>query len=178
MPDDRRGWRPGSANGHARQRAGCTEVCSDRASGASYSTVKRWAHERRREERARARACVRFETAPGLESQFDWKGPVTGLIIGAPELAVHFFRFVLAWSRARWTLVAPDLKAAGDAGGAAFSKGRPRWGWAVPNGRRFYAAATTGNRAKAPRARPSRPRCAGSRASRSDAGTRSPRACP
>jgi transposase len=53
---------------------------------------------------------VRFETAPGLESQFDWKGPVKGLIAGAPELAVHFFRFVLAWSRARWTLVVPDLK--------------------------------------------------------------------
>jgi transposase len=76
----------------------------------SYTTVKRWAHERRREERARARACVRFETAPGLEGQFDWKGPVTGLIAGAPELAVHFFRFVLAWSRARWTLVVPDVK--------------------------------------------------------------------
>lgn len=76
----------------------------------SYTTVKRWAHERRREERARARACVRFETAPGLEGQFDWKGPVTGLIAGAPELGVHFFRFVLAWSRARWTLVVTDLK--------------------------------------------------------------------
>jgi len=35
---------------------------------------------------------------------------VTGLIGGAPERAVHFFRFVLAWSRARWTLVVPDLK--------------------------------------------------------------------
>jgi len=76
----------------------------------SYSTVKRWAHERRREERARARACVRFETGPGLEGQFDWKGPVRGLIAGAPELGVHFFRFVLAWSRARWTLVVTDLK--------------------------------------------------------------------
>ena len=51
---------------------------------------------RRRDERPRARACVRFETAPGLESQFDWKGPVKGLIADAPERAVHFFRFVLA----------------------------------------------------------------------------------
>ena len=75
-----------------------------------YETVKLRMRVRRREERARARACVRFETAPGLESQFDWKGPVKGLITGAPELAVHFFRFVLAWSRARWTLVVPDLK--------------------------------------------------------------------
>jgi transposase len=78
--------------------------------GGSYTTVKRWVHERRREERARARACVRFETAPGLEGQFDWKGPVAGLIAGAPQLGVHFFRFVLAWSRARWTLVVPDLR--------------------------------------------------------------------
>ena len=75
-----------------------------------YETVKRWVRERRRVERARGRACVRFETAPGVESQFDWKGPVRGLIAGAPEVAVHFFRFVLAWSRARWTLVVPDLK--------------------------------------------------------------------
>lgn len=75
-----------------------------------YEMVKLRMRTRRREERARARACVRFETAPGLESQFDWKGPVKGLIAGAPELGVHFFRFVLAWSRARWTLVVPDLK--------------------------------------------------------------------
>lgn len=75
-----------------------------------YETVKLRMRTHRREERARARACVRFETAPGLESQFDWKGPVKGLIAGAPEIAVHFFRFVLAWSRARWTLVVPDLK--------------------------------------------------------------------
>lgn len=75
-----------------------------------YEMVKLRMRTRRREERARARACVRFETAPGLESQFDWKGPVKGLLAGTPELSVHFFRFVLAWSRARWTLVVPDLK--------------------------------------------------------------------
>jgi transposase len=75
-----------------------------------YERVKLWARVRRREERARARACVRFETAPGIEAQFDWKGPVRGLIAGSPEVAVHFFRFVLAWSRARWTLVVPNLK--------------------------------------------------------------------
>jgi transposase len=75
-----------------------------------YETVKLRMRAQRREERARARACVRFETAAGIESQFDWKGPVRGLIAGAPELAVHFFRFVLAWSRARWTLIVADLK--------------------------------------------------------------------
>lgn len=78
--------------------------------GGGYEIVKCWARERRRAERARARACVRFETGPGVESQFDWKGPVKGLLASAPEQAVHFFRFVLAWSRARWTLVVPDLK--------------------------------------------------------------------
>jgi transposase len=77
-----------------------------------YEVVKRWVRERRREERARARACVRFETATGIEAQFDWKGPVRGLIDGQPTLAVHFFRYLLAWSRARWTLVVPDLKLA------------------------------------------------------------------
>ena len=49
-----------------------------------YEVVKRWVRVRRREERARSRACVRFETAAGLEAQFDWKGPVRGLIAGAP----------------------------------------------------------------------------------------------
>ena len=78
--------------------------------GGCYETVKLWLRVRRRAERARARACVRFETAAGVESQFDWKGPVRGLIADAPEVAVHFFRFVLAWSRARWTLVVLDLK--------------------------------------------------------------------
>ena len=74
-----------------------------------YEQVKRWVRARRREESARRRACVRFETGPGVESQFDWKGPVRGLIDGAPDLEVHFFRFMLAWSRARWTLVVTSL---------------------------------------------------------------------
>jgi transposase len=75
-----------------------------------YEQVKCWVRSRRREETARRRACVRFETAPGLEGQFDWKGPVRGLLASDPEVEVHFFRFLLAWSRARWTLVVPSLK--------------------------------------------------------------------
>lgn len=75
-----------------------------------YEQVKCWVRGRRREEAARRRACVRFETAPGLEGQFDWKGPVRGLLADDPEIEVHFFRFLLAWSRARWTLVVPSLK--------------------------------------------------------------------
>lgn len=75
-----------------------------------YEQVKCWVRGWRREETARRRACVRFETAPGLEGQFDWKGPVRGLLADAPEVEVHFFRYLLAWSRARWTLVVPSLK--------------------------------------------------------------------
>jgi transposase len=74
-----------------------------------YEQVKRWVRARRREEYARRRACVRFETGPGVEAQFDWKGPVRGLVSGALDLDVHFFRFMLAWSRARWTLVVTSL---------------------------------------------------------------------
>lgn len=75
-----------------------------------YERVKCWVRERRREETARRRACVRFETVPGLEAQFDWKGPVRGLIAEDPTFSVHFFRFVFAWSRARWTLVVPNIQ--------------------------------------------------------------------
>ena len=75
-----------------------------------YERVKTWVRARRREETARRRACVRFETAPGVEAQFDWKGPVSGLLDFDPSIQVHFFRFLLAWSRARWTLVVLSLK--------------------------------------------------------------------
>ncbi len=75
-----------------------------------YESVKVWLRERRREERARRSACVRFETAAGIEGQFDWKGPVKGLLLEEPETGVLFFRFLLAWSRARWTLAVRDQK--------------------------------------------------------------------
>jgi len=75
-----------------------------------YERVKTWVRARRREEAAKRRACVRFETAPGVEAQFDWKGPVSGLLDFDPSIQVHFFRFLLAWSRARWTLVVLSLK--------------------------------------------------------------------
>ncbi len=48
--------------------------------GGQYETVKRWVRLRRREENARRRACVRFESLPGIEGQLDWKGPVRGLL--------------------------------------------------------------------------------------------------
>ena len=61
-----------------------------------YESVKCWVRKRRREESARRRACVRFETGPGIESQFDWKGPVHGLLLDEPETGIHFFRLLLA----------------------------------------------------------------------------------
>lgn len=75
-----------------------------------YESVKVWLRDRRREERARRSACLRFETAAGIEGQFDWKGPVKGLLVEEPETGVLFFRFLLAWSRARWTLAVRDQK--------------------------------------------------------------------
>lgn len=75
-----------------------------------YEQVKCWVRGRRRVEQAQRRACVRFETAPGIEGQFDWKGPVRGLLEDDPSAEVHFFRFLLAWSRARWTLVVRSLQ--------------------------------------------------------------------
>lgn len=86
------------------------EVIAQEGYTGHYEQVKCWVRIRRREEAARRRACVRFETAPGLEGQFDWKGPVRGLLASDPEIEVHFFRFLLGWSRARWTLVVPSLK--------------------------------------------------------------------
>lgn len=74
-----------------------------------YESVKRWVRSQRREAAAKRRACVRFETAPGVEGQFDWKGPVRGLLISEPASELYFFRFVLAWSRFAVTLVVRSL---------------------------------------------------------------------
>lgn len=68
-----------------------------------YEGVKVFCRRLRREQQAGRRACVRFETAPGVEAQFDWKGPVAGLLTCAPGTAVYFFRLVLGWSRFRLT---------------------------------------------------------------------------
>ncbi|MGQ0721373.1 MAG: IS21 family transposase [Candidatus Eiseniibacteriota bacterium] len=86
------------------------EAIAEKGYTGHYEQVKRWVRGRRREESAKRRACVRFETAPGVEAQFDWKGPARGLLEDDPTREVHFFRFLLAWSRARWTLVVPSLK--------------------------------------------------------------------
>lgn len=71
--------------------------------GGRYEAVKVFVRRQRAVLQAKSRASVRFETLPGQEAQFDWKGPVKGLITGAPEVGVHFFRFLLGYSRYRVT---------------------------------------------------------------------------
>lgn len=79
-----------------------TELCERGYSGC-YDLVKRWVRDRRRADAAHRRAHVRFETAPGVEAQFDWKGHLTGIIDADPALKVWIFRLVLAYSRRRFT---------------------------------------------------------------------------
>jgi transposase len=85
------------------------EVCAKGYAG-HYEGIKRFVRSRRREEKARSNVCVRFETGPAQEAQFDWKGPIAGLIRPAPELAVFLFRFLLCFSRVRITSVAFTLR--------------------------------------------------------------------
>lgn len=66
-----------------------------------YEAVKVACRDFRRQIQAARRACVRFETDPGVEAQFDWKGPVSGLLASAPGMKVFFFRLVLGYSRFR-----------------------------------------------------------------------------
>lgn len=68
-----------------------------------------WRRQQRQHLHAAQRACVRFETGPGVEGQGDWKGPVTGLLVHAPQQAVYIFRFVLGYSRLRVTRAAPVM---------------------------------------------------------------------
>ncbi|MEW6300143.1 MAG: IS21 family transposase [Thermodesulfobacteriota bacterium] len=68
-----------------------------------YEAVKVWLRQQRQHLQAAQRACVRFETGPGGEGQFDWKGPVHGILGAAPQQAVYIFRFVLGYSRLRVT---------------------------------------------------------------------------
>ncbi|QQS45227.1 MAG: transposase [Acidobacteriota bacterium] len=67
-----------------------------------YETVKVACRKMRQQQQAYRRACVRIETRPGQEAQFDWKGPVSGLL---PGTKVYFFRLVLGYSRFRITRV-------------------------------------------------------------------------
>lgn len=68
-----------------------------------YHTARRWIAQQRQQQQARQRASVSFETGPGVEAQFDWKGPVQGLLQSDPTTKVWLFRFVLAYSRRRFT---------------------------------------------------------------------------
>lgn len=68
-----------------------------------YHTVRRWVAQQRQQQQARQRASVSFETGPGVEAQFDWKGPVQGLLQSDPSAKIWLFRLVLAYSRRRFT---------------------------------------------------------------------------
>jgi len=86
------------------------EEVRSRGYGGHYEGVKRFVRARRREERARRRACVLFETAPGQEGQLDWKGPIRGLLSPDPAGALFFFRHLLGFSRYRVSFVAFTLR--------------------------------------------------------------------
>jgi transposase len=73
--------------------------------GGCYELVKVHCRSLRQTQRAARRACVRFETAPAQEAQFDWKGPLSGLLAAAPHQKLYFFRLVLGYSRYRVTRV-------------------------------------------------------------------------
>jgi len=60
----------------------------------SYETVKRFVHPYREKQ---SKACVRFETAPGEQSQVDWGSAWVWL--GDVEVKIHFFGLVLGYSR-------------------------------------------------------------------------------
>lgn len=76
--------------------------------GGHYELVKVFVRQQRQQQAAAQRACVRFETEPGLEAQFDWKGPVTGLLQTDPHLKVWIFRLLLGYSRFRITRAVTD----------------------------------------------------------------------
>jgi transposase len=75
----------------------------ERGYAGHYEVVKVWVRRHREDVAARQRAHVRFETGPGVEGQFDWKGPIAGLLGSEPEKDVYVFRFVLGYSRFRVT---------------------------------------------------------------------------
>ena len=60
----------------------------------SYDTVKKFIFPYRKNV---AKACVRFETEPGYQSQVDWGSAWVWL--GEKEVKIHFFALVLGYSR-------------------------------------------------------------------------------
>jgi transposase len=73
------------------------EMLAQRGIEASVRTVQRGLAERRREQVAAALATVRFETAPGRQTQIDFGE--RWVWIGGEQVTVHFFAAVLSYSR-------------------------------------------------------------------------------
>jgi transposase len=72
----------------------------------SYQTVKRFVHPLRETESLAARASVRFETPPGLQSQIDW-GQAT-ITFRSGRAIRHFFLLTLGYSRRGFYLACAD----------------------------------------------------------------------
>jgi transposase len=72
----------------------------------SYQTVKRFVRPLREAEELAARATVRFETPPGLQSQIDW-GQAT-VIFRSGRAIRHFFILTLGYSRRGFYLACRD----------------------------------------------------------------------
>ena len=86
--------------------------------GGGYERVKLWARVRRREERARARACVRFETGPGIESPVRLEGPGQGADRGRARDRGALLPFRAGVVAGTLDAGGAGSEAAGDAGGA------------------------------------------------------------
>jgi transposase len=72
----------------------------------SYQTVKRFVRPLREAEELAARATVRFETPPGLQSQIDW-GQAT-VTFRSGRAIRHFFTLTLGYSRRGFYLACRD----------------------------------------------------------------------
>jgi transposase len=82
------------------------ELSQQHGYAGSYQTVKRFVRPLREAEDLAARASVRFETPPGLQSQIDW-GQAT-VTFRSGRAIRHFFILTLGYSRRGFYLACPD----------------------------------------------------------------------
>jgi transposase len=82
------------------------ELTQQRGYGGSYQTVKRFIRPLREAQDLAARASVRFETPPGLQSQIDWGQATVPFRSG--RAVRHFFVLTLGYSRRSFYLPCRD----------------------------------------------------------------------